>query len=804
MRIRLVIPCCCFILFLSQYSYSQSGPTPNIDQVAGKFIKMLQADPKEKIDVYTDRWIYQSGEEIWFRAYCLNSLSGKPLYQSKNLFLDLVDDKDSIISQLLMNLQEGRTGGKLSLPASLKEGYYWIRAYTSTILHQDSNRIFVKPLFILNGRRLDLKLLSAYNAKPAADAIDTSMPRMSFLPEGGSVISGTTATIAFRALTASGKPLNVSGYITDSRDSTVASFNSTLPGMGKFSFDAWNHRKYFAHIKWNNRVLTYPLPAINQFASQLSLIDQTDQVFHIRVSQGDSLYKKNKTTFILGISRDSLCFAANGTDMYDVNIPKNIFPKGKASLLLFDEHGQIVSQRALYIDSSLTRVVVVADKPNYGSREKVKLNISISGADNHPINALFSVSVTDDRFARQIEEQNQPSGLYADNVELPEADLLKKYSPEEMDLIMLTQKGLYPGWKYGDEIAAPLTHEEANNLFSIEGIMVSKNNEPMHGYLVNLFSDQKGMFKFDTTDDKGHFHFALPDFDDGSKFNLKLTTLKGQGQEGRVILDKSAFPQFNTPLALKKGFSSAELDAIRNFKAHQLDTIPEGTEKGVLTSVTVKPGGKVTYDESKRVSRFSTIITPDKFNNGDPNALPNAVKQVPGLNRGLTMGPGGSATGEPPLVVVDGVAQSLPSSDVNSYLMSLDPNTIDFVEILKGAETAMYGMQGAGGVILINSKNTRKDVAEIDVKGQANLFPKGYYKEPTFTFPDYSKPELKNSAYRDLRSTLYWKGNILTNSNGKEFIEFFTNDGSTTYTVNLMGVTDTGEFIYKQIKIRRE
>ncbi len=403
------------------YSILPADAPVTLDKLAGNFIKNLRNNPEEKIFVGTDKWFYSAGETIWFKAFSLNALSLRPLHQSKNLFLDLVSDKDSVVSQILLNLQENRTEGSIILPPYLKEGYYWIRAYTRNILQQDSSRIFVKPVYIINAGNPDPKSLTEITNKTVAESEDTSAPRLIFFPEGGSIIAGTTATIAFRALNKKGEPLEVSGWITDTRDSISTTFKTSMPGLGKFSFDAWNPRKYFAHIKWkNNREISFPLPHIDQFASQLSLTEQTSQNFKVRVSLGDSLYNKNKKTYLLGISRDSLCFAASGTNMYDVIIPKANFPKGKATLFLFNDEKQIVSQRSIYIDTGFTSVAIKTDKSAYGAREKVKLDLSVSAAEDRPLGALLTLSVTDDHFSAPLPEQDVFASFNPDNVELPD------------------------------------------------------------------------------------------------------------------------------------------------------------------------------------------------------------------------------------------------------------------------------------------------------------------------------------------------------------------------------------------------
>src|ERR1700722_1707197 len=295
-----------FCVILSLKINAQSS----LDSLAGRFVRHIRSDKKEKLIILTDKTFYLAGENIWLKAWCLDSLSNRFLIASKNLYVDLVNDKDSVISQLLFNIPQHRTGGMILLPSSLPEGYYWLRAYTSRILREDSNRIFVKPVYVVNTAKADSASLSAYGAAAPPAGPDTSAPQLVFFPEGGSLVAGTTATVAFSCLGSKGHPLDISGYVTDTRNDTVARFTTTLPGRGKFSFDAFNPRKYFAHIAWNGRALIYPLPLIDQYASQLTVVSEDDRTLRMRVSLGDSLYKKNKATRILAISRDSLCFAA--------------------------------------------------------------------------------------------------------------------------------------------------------------------------------------------------------------------------------------------------------------------------------------------------------------------------------------------------------------------------------------------------------------------------------------------------------------------------------------------------------------
>jgi hypothetical protein len=780
------------ILFLTMDAKAQTG----LDSVAHHFMEHVVSGRKEKIVVITDKAFYVAGETIWLRAWCIDSLSDRLIAKSKNLFVDLVDDRDSVVNQLLFNIRTQKTNGRILLPGSLKEGYYWLRGYTAGILKEDSNRIFVKPVYILNPNKSSANALTAYVQKTLPDAPDTAAPQLLFFPEGGSVIAGTTASFGFRCLSAKGTPLDISGYITDTRNDTVTKFSTSMPGMGKFSFDAFNPRKYFAHIRWNNRGnLIYPLPPIDQYASQLSVVEQTDHSLRMRVSLGDSLYKKHKVTYILGVSRDSLCFAATGTDMYDVNISNDNFPQGPATFFLFDQQDRLVSQRTVnMINSNSCRIEAATDKTVYGPGEKVSLDISVAPRYGHPIRALFSVSVTDDRLAANL------------------TDELQQYTPEQISLLMLLYKDLYPDWKYtSDQMAAassmksPSSKDEDSALLKITGKAVSKNDQPLKSVVVNVLSGDNKIFKVDTTDANGRFLIHLPDFNDGLRFQLKLTDFAGHSQEGKIILDKFAFPKFNTPTGLKEGFSKSEVRAIRDFKIHRLtDTAISGKNDGLLAPALVtgeKPAAK--YDQSKRVSQFSHIITSDALNNGGVNSLSNAIANVPGFNTGISSmkqninsdGTTSMGMGVQPMVVMDGVPLQLSGTDVNSFLQSeVDPSTIDFIEILKGPLTAIYGVEGAGGVILINTRVGIDDVTKVNDKGIATVYPKGYFTQTDF----------KKAASPAQASTLYWNAHLLTDNNGKADLNFITANEQSTYSADIVGITENGQLISKKIRIKSQ
>jgi hypothetical protein len=809
-----------FLFFFNCFhAFSQNSHLNKLDSLAANMVREFRNDTREELFMQIDKWFFITGEEIHFRVFCLNTFTHKLSRHSRIVYVDLVDDSDQIIQQLLLNNKELKMEGNIPLQKNLHEGYYWLRAFTSEMLHHDSSRICVKPVYVFAQNNKELKIAENSERKQSNETRDSIIPELKFYPEGCSIIEGANSVIAFRCTDQHGNPLEMLGSVKDATDSVVANFKTDLPGMGRFSFFVEEGKKYTAYIKWGGREISFPLPEVNPFAIQLSVIHEDPQFFKVQVSLGDSLYKKNIPTYLLGFSRDSLCFAAWGTDMYQVTIPKDNFPLGMGTLMLFNEKKQMVSMRHIYIERKDIHFTLHADKQYYGPREKVKLNIRVGDFKDRPLLSLLSISVTDDSLVKELPIPDYLNTLKNDNVELPkyfDADsLFTGYSNEQRDLIMLTQRGDFKNQRLSDHV----TNDTDSSISGLKGKIFDKKGHPQKDRIVTLYCFKNMMvFENDTTKESGHFYFQLPEYPDSTEFSIQVTNFKGILQDDKIILDTFAFPRFKTPAQLKKRFNKEQVEVLNNFKESDLESTRNWNGKGWLKEVTVKGYKRkpAEFDEQKRMSNFSHIVTYDQFKNGGYNSIGNSLLMVPGVHfkSGYLVFGGGSPNEGPgiePLLVVDGVpldqgflSQIKPigeRSPVIAYLNTFNPEFIDFIEVLTGPEAAAYGIRGGNGVILVNTRNTLRQVD--NNSGRIEYKPKGFHNPSSFVAPDYSQKEIRNSPYPDLRSTLYWNGGLLTNSDGRASVSFYTSDSKTTYTVMVTGITQSGELIYEKSKINR-
>ncbi|MEO7802542.1 MAG: TonB-dependent receptor plug domain-containing protein, partial [Ginsengibacter sp.] len=276
----------------------------------------------------------------------------------------------------------------------------------------------------------------------------------------------------------------------------------------------------------------------------------------------------------------------------------------------------------------------------------------------------------------------------------------------------------------------------------------------------------------------------------------------------KFIVNPLKWPKFKTPAVFKQQLIPEA--SLKKFRSIYADTEPINAVKKLPT---VQVRGKTNYDESKRVSKNSAIITSDGIPEG--GNVGNAVLGISGLHvsqgylliGGLSSMRGPAAIDEP-LILVNGAQAALgagsgigETSPALSFLNSLNGREIDFIEVLKGTDASNYGVRGGNGVILINMAVNRKDLSRA-LPAIPVFIARGISDSPTF-------PEVntfaKNSASLtpvDKRSTIFWEGGILLKPSETKTFNFYTSSIPANYKATISGVTSRGDVIYKSFTFK--
>jgi len=805
MTIRNFLPVVmCFLCYVSFAQNTQS----NLDSVSAQLISNIRLQQTEQSFIVTDKSLYKTGESVWLRVFLLHSASQKLSRASKNLFLELVNEKDSVFSTLLLDIKTGVLSGKLYLGQSMPSGFYWIRAYTRYMAEVETDKIGIYPIYVVNSAAINdngSRLVHKENLN--ADNI-----WMQLFPEGGSLITGANSTVAFHIVDGKKDPVAISGYIKDNRDSIITTFTSDNYGLGKFEFFPTRGRQYKALLQWNGKEKTFPLPPFNFFAGQLSVMNDNNGGRKIQVLLEDSVYRKDIKTYLVGVAKDTLCFASIGTGMFEVAIPAERFPGGLTTFYLFDEHLHLLSERSVYFRNNLL-IKAALNKTVYKKRDIADLNISITDAEGHPLPASLSIAIVDSSLIQPTNVLNIVSDYFDNNDQLSSSNWsltnAGDLTDQQLDILMMARNNSYTDIMFRNN--KPAFYSDSDSLLYIRGNAFLTKEKPAANKIATIFSKTSTIaFDIDTTSNAGRFVFPLAEYPDSTRFLIQVSSPQGAVERTEITLDKVRFPEVTTALAKEK--FTIRPSTVNHYLRVYPDTLA-GLHGGELSPVTVKGYKKkdLNYDPSKRVSPDSKIITAQDIGKG-ANSVSNAFLRVPGVQiingfvaiKGIaSFAPGASTE---PIIALDGIqvypsSAGMFSSPVLNYLDQLNPDDISFIEVLTGPEGSVYGVRGGNGVILVNTKKLVDDPGGNSLN---TFLVRGYHIPPAFMMPDYTNSKVRTGKFNDVRSTLYWEPSSLTDQNGHIQIPFFTSDIAANYKVVITGITSRGDVINRIISFRTE
>ncbi len=755
---------CFFLLILSLAGFSQDDKA-RLDEAAGKILLSLRNADNTEILVHTDKVYYPLGSIMWFRVYVVRAFSKIPA-SSARVYVDLLNEKDSIVSRTMLNSASHEWDGGIRISSLWEEGLYRLRVFTAEMLVSPGiGKPFEKPVYLFSTSNKNPKPVYPV-AKPA--------PGIAFFTEGGNLVNGLQNLIAYRCFDQQGDPIPAFGYLRDDRKEIVETFKTNANGYGKFSFSPSKNRKYQAVLTMPDKSeKVFDIPDAPNAGWQVSVTKRTPTSVNLRVAQGDSLYPLKPTSYLVGVSSARLLFASVGKGVYEVTVPLKNFPAGAATFYLLNEKQDIVSTRQVTIPDADLLVTVSPNKQSYAPRETVNVDVDLKDANGQPLSALLSVSVTDDRYNPNAKAEGWN-------------DLLDIIDPVQ----------------YVPAKSNPVT----DSTMRVLGTVSLPGGLPAAGHIVSLVSTEDNLLLTDTVDAGGNYYFRTPEFYDGKPYMLQVTDEKGTRAAVTVTTGAEPFGLETVPWVLVP--DSAYY--IRDYVANQADSFLNGVSRKKIEALAVAAvKGKNAKKADENRNKFSRMITGEQLDRLQLGTTANAVMMIPGVImmqgkltiRGGTMGMTTGLAGIEPLVIIDGVPAG--STNVIDLINSIPPHLVDYIEVLAGGEAGMYGTRGANGVIVIKTNTEIREQKNKPNEGLRYVYPPGYHVVPEFFMPKYEVPQVRDHAFVDNRSTIFWKGELLTDKEGKGKFSFYAADEPATYTITVKGVSSKGDLIEKRVQIKR-
>ena len=141
---------CLLAMVILASAFTLPADDPFVTNVLRNLLTRVKSQPHEKVYLQTDRDHYAAGEKIWFRAYLLDAVTHKPSEYSRYVYVDLVDRMDSVRLRVKIRQTDSIYAGYLPLPKEMKQGEYFVRAYSYWMQNAGEDFIFKKKIRLVN------------------------------------------------------------------------------------------------------------------------------------------------------------------------------------------------------------------------------------------------------------------------------------------------------------------------------------------------------------------------------------------------------------------------------------------------------------------------------------------------------------------------------------------------------------------------------------------------------------------------------------------------------------------------------
>ena len=792
------IPINLLIVFLfsltNLLAYGQSGEN---------FIKTLN---REKTYLHFDKPYYAVGDTIYFKAYVTLGPKHKLSDLSGVLHADLIDPANKIAQSIKLKLVNGLAWGDFTLPDTLSAGDYRIRAYTRWMLNEDNIFEQTIPVGSIHAQKV-----------PESSVAKTTIgkPDLQFFPEGGQLVAGLPSKVAFKAVGVNGLSTDIKGTIKDNSGKIVSHFEPAHLGMGYFELKPEEGKTYKANVIFadgSKSNIELPLPK----AKGIVLTVNNDSIPNtaVRIEASPSYYNENKgKDFNLQIYSGGVTVGVQfklDSPVVSLNIIKRLLQTGVARLTLLSQTNEPLCERLFFIQNyDQINLAVNSNNATYTTKGKVNIKLNAKNRADSGVIAHFSVSVIDESKVTVDENTEttiltnllltsdlkgfveQPNYYFSSAADEPRKNL---------DLVMLTHGYRKFEWRQAPEDTTSAFAYLPENGLQIDGVVKNTFGKPLANATASLLSLPGNQLFSTTTNDKGLFRFSPLAFTDTMQFILQAVNAKGKNNT-ELVYNEERIPAIKTSLpAYTQDMAPVMFAYLQNSEKQQEELNKAGLGKGrILKEVKIKSIKVNKYEtESLAGAGFADQVIHSKDIGNSILPLSTALAgRLIGIRftssgdpstGGVPVGSGASTLGSVGLmqIVVDG--RELPPGSNIDYLRA---NDVETVEVIKGGNAAIYGFRGSYGVLVITTKKGKvKDLKDIRSFGVRPITLQGYQKVREFYSPKYEN----NTAYNvpDLRSTIYWQPELITDKDGNASFEYYNADGKGTYRVVVEGIDEKG------------
>jgi len=815
---------------------------------------------QEKVYLHLDNNGYFPGETIWFKAYVVTAGALLPTDLSKVLYVELLTPEGEVFQRKKYPIQNGVTWGEIKLEDLIHSGYYEIRAYTRAMLNWDEAYIFSRVIPVYNAPKdplnygdltlhkieIEDKAFRRAAAKPLTEETTQSEHKllMTFYPEGGHITKGLPSRVAFKLTDKSGAPLStpVKLYRTDNTE-----VNSSTPvheGMGIIDIPADWIGGYAEVATPSGKPVKFSLPTAREAGCDVTAAAD---------SSGLTIKAVSNATFpsqTLGLSvtcRGMPCYFdtlhMSPSDVCTKHVPRKQLHDGIQQVTVFTSEGEILSERLVWVEprKENMQLKVKQNAETYEAFSPIMLDFTLTDAKGNPQCGEFSLAVhdIDGELAADGSDINTELLLCSDlkgYIHKPEYyfETTDNQHRQALDLLLLVQGWRRYAWQEMSGVNPFVLKQPVEEGLLVNGKIVDtpRKHKSKEGVDVNVMVMKNLTYAngYATTDADGNFALMASDFY-GDAVGYFTTTVNDKPVSCNISLNRGFSPE---PVPYEPQALIFEIPEFEKKTAKTTSDLFQWTD--TLPRIIHLPEAKV--KEKTRLHPYGSRFTWMGGENAGKRAAtlfynvedaleklldtgkkemslwdwlesinPHLVTDIPDIipphsiensdiDETKVFDPVLRYKGRPVKILLDNErpigSTDFMMSDIRSLAICED---MDAYQRFSNSESVTVGQSMPFVTFLLYSSVNR--TASKQRKGQRSTVLHGYSKYEEFYSPNYRT--LDSPTPEDVRRTLYWNPNIITDENGKANVLLFSNSRpNERIRVNAQGITVTGQmFSYK-------
>ncbi|MDL2278280.1 hypothetical protein LJC57_06770 [Parabacteroides sp. OttesenSCG-928-G07] len=752
-------------LLLCLFGVFQLQATAQID--FDSLVENTNNRPSEIIYLQPSKGIYETGEDLWFKAYLLDAQTFELSNRSQTLYLQMSDKNDSLVWQEKYPIENGIVSGHVYVDENIPEGDCFLQAYTRHSVYKDTTEQ-------INSRKI--KVLKNITRDISQQAEITESFRFETFPEGGNLVDGISTRLAFKATNGNGLPIDIEGELWED-EKLLTSFKSIHDGMGAIMFTPHLTKSYSVRL---NNGEHYSIPEISPQGMVLRLERQNTDYLEFMISQSSGL--SEDSIYLVGQIRGMVCCLAKGLlkNNLRIRLPlKEFHSQGIAEFTLFNSRMQPVAERLVYVHPTKKLYISAeSEKRSYVNRENATIKIKVTDEAGEPVRANLGISVYDQAYSNQADPVNILTHSYLSSqirgkIHNPAYyfDTGNRNRQQALDLLLLTQ-----GWrKYVWSINSPVYVGEMLLTDDIKGVLtIDKKHKQYQNaalyFSVTGISDENPFFM--ETDTLGQFTIGTDVMWALRGEYLYVKSMLPEEVESEYLFDDS-FESINAIRNQKPDFyPDMDLSLLAKRSILDLPVISQDSTI-LLDEVTVTGTGRAPF-RNKLLGRLDALAQKD-FGPWvcEHGWLENYIKGYTHHHNPLYS----------PYTQAHNVKKLTPVIG-RKYAIML-PEYYLCEQTGESEEAWCFRVLDYQYVIYEGPYYSEEELLRMNGYWRT----KGYYSAREFYQPDEIDIQM---SIPDARNTLLWEPSLITDEKGEATVSFYCSDINTGFIGIIEGVDGTG------------